>query len=116
MEVLLSIPTGGILAVTGSSGSGKTTLLRQIAGLISPQMGYIQYNKKIWLDTDSKINILTQKRNIGFVFQDYALFPHLTVRENLTFGLEKGIETTIVDELLHSVDLFQLADRRPYQL
>ena len=116
MEISVSILEGSILAVTGPSGAGKTTLLRQIAGLVRPQNGHIQYQGKLWLDTNSKINLPTQKRNIGFVFQDYALFPHLTVRENLAFGLEKGTDAAIVEELIDSIELRQLADRKPYQL
>ena len=116
MEISVSILEGSILAVTGPSGAGKTTLLRQIAGLVRPQNGHIQYHGELWLDTNSKINLPTQKRNIGFVFQDYALFPHLTVRENLAFGLEKGTDAAIVEELIDSIELRQLADRKPYQL
>ena len=116
MQISLSVELGSILAVTGPSGSGKTTLLRQLAGLVSPISGRISHGNKTWLDTISKTNIPTQKRNIGFVFQDYALFPHFTVRENLAFGLEKGTKTDIIDELLNDIELVNLADRKPFQL
>jgi len=116
MQISLSVELGSILAVTGPSGSGKTTLLRQLAGLVSPVSGHISHGNKTWLDTFLKTNMPTQKRNIGFVFQGYALFPHLTVRENLTFALEKGAKTGIIDELLNDIDLIKLADRKPFQL
>ena len=116
MEISMSVQKGSILAVTGPSGSGKTTLLRQLAGLVSPVSGRILYGNKTWLDTGSKKNLPTQNRNIGFVFQDYALFPHLTVRENLTYALEKGTKPNVIDELLNDIGLTQLAERKPFQL
>lgn len=116
MQISLSVQLGSILAVTGPSGSGKTTLLRQLAGLVSPLSGRISHGNKTWLDTILETNIPTQNRNIGFVFQDYALFPHLTVRENLVYALEKGIKPNVIDELFNDIDLTQLADRKPFQL
>jgi molybdate transport system ATP-binding protein len=116
MEIALSIPVGSILAVTGPSGSGKTTFLRQLAGLVQPQAGVITHNNVAWFDDKNRIDTPVQKRNIGFVFQDYALFPHLTVKQNLLFALDKGASNSIVDDLLRAVNLEQLADRKPYQL
>jgi molybdate transport system ATP-binding protein len=116
MEIDLVAKQGSIVAVTGPSGAGKTTLLRQIAGLISPDSGYIKFGNTVWLDTSVKIFQSPQLRAIGFVFQDYALFPHLTVRENLLYALEKGENPAIVDELLNAVELTQLTDRKPAQL
>ncbi|MBE9460294.1 ABC transporter ATP-binding protein [Dyadobacter subterraneus] len=116
MEVSLRAEKGSIVAITGPSGAGKTTLLRQIAGLVIPDFGHIKFGNVIWQNTDNKIFQSPQLRNIGFVFQDYALFPHLSVRENLLFALKKGDNEDIVDELLTSVELTQLADRKPHQL
>jgi molybdate transport system ATP-binding protein len=116
MEVAISFPIGSILAVTGPSGSGKTTLLRQIAGLTKPDTGYIGLKESEWLNTESRVNIPVQNRSIGFVFQDYALFPHLTVEENLLFALPKGGDTGIIHELLFAVGLKELANRKPFQL
>jgi len=116
MEISLQIQQGSILAVTGPSGAGKTTLLRQLAGLVHPDSGRIIFGKNVWFDSFSNTYIQTQKRNIGFVFQDYALFPHLTVRQNLAYGLEKNSPPQIVDELLAEIDLIQLGDRKPFQL
>lgn len=116
MEIDLSVTVGSILAVTGPSGSGKTTFLRQLAGLAHPQSGYIKHADIVWFDNKAEINVPVQQRNIGFVFQDYALFPHLTVKQNLLFALEKGKENSIVNDLLNAVDLEQLAERKPHQL
>ena len=116
MEIDLSVPVGSILAVTGPSGSGKTTFLRQLAGLAHPRSGYIQHADIAWFNNKTGINVPVQQRNIGFVFQDYALFPHLTVKQNLLFALEKGEENSIVNDLLNAVDLEQLAERKPHQL
>jgi molybdate transport system ATP-binding protein len=116
MEVDLTVFKGEILVVTGDSGVGKTTLLRQIAGFVAPQTGKILCKNNVWLDTANGIHIAPQQRNIGFVFQDYALFPHLSVRQNLEFALEKGQDKRKVDELLEAVDLVNLAMRKPFQL
>jgi molybdate transport system ATP-binding protein len=116
MEVSISLPVGSILVVTGPSGSGKTTLLRQLAGLANPQAGYICFKESVWLDSESRIRIAVQDRNIGFVFQDYALFPNLTVKENLSFALPKGDDPGIINELIHAVGLQELVHRKPHQL
>lgn len=116
MEIALSLPKGQILAITGQSGAGKTTLLRQIAGLLTPETGKIKFENQVWLDSPTQKSVAPQLRNIGFVFQDYALFPHLTVEENLVFGLPKGSDRSIVDDLLTSTELSNLANRKPGQL
>lgn len=116
MEISFVAEQGSITAITGPSGAGKTTLLRQIAGLINPNSGHIRFSGNTWLDTSVRISQYSQLRNIGFVFQDYALFPHLTVRQNLLFALDKNTNNAIVDELLDAVELTQLADRKPHQL
>lgn len=115
LEVAFSVFEGETLAITGASGAGKTTLLKLIAGLNEPLSGKISYKNTIWLDSASKINVTPQKRNIGFVFQDYALFPHFSVRENLRFALT-GNDDAWINELLEAVELTALADRKPYQL
>lgn len=116
MEVDFALAGGGILALTGPSGAGKTTLLRLIAGLIHAGSGRIAFQNEVWLETASRIHIPAQKRRIGFVFQDYALFPHMTVRKNLRFALGENQSAEIVDELLEATGLTQLADRKPAQL
>ncbi|WP_373511088.1 ABC transporter ATP-binding protein [Persicitalea sp.] len=116
MEVALRLESGSITALTGPSGVGKTTLLRIIAGLVKPQSGRIAFGREVWLDTEQKIFQKPQLRQAGLVFQDYALFPHLSVEQNVAFALKKGQDPGRVDELLREVELTQLADRRPHQL
>jgi molybdate transport system ATP-binding protein len=86
IEVSASFHDQCITQITGPSGAGKTTLLKIIAGLIKPEQGKIMVNENIWLDTSAGVNLEPQKRNVGFVFQDYALFPNMTVTEHLHYG------------------------------
>lgn len=75
------------LALLGASGSGKSMILKCISGLENPDMGYIEKDGKIFFDSRCNINISPKDRKIGFIFQNYALFPHMTVYENIAFGL-----------------------------
>jgi molybdate transport system ATP-binding protein len=96
------------VALVGPSGAGKTTVLRSIAGLIRPDQGRIALGASVWLDTERRIDRPPELRSVGYVFQDYALFPHLSVRRNVAFG---GVER--VDELLERFGIEQLANARP---
>lgn len=78
--------TGSITKIYGPSGSGKTTFLKVIAGLINPEKGTIIADGVTWFDIAAKVNLVTQKRNVGFVFQQYALFPNMTVRQHLEYA------------------------------
>jgi sulfate/thiosulfate transport system ATP-binding protein len=114
-DVSLDVESGSLTALLGPSGSGKSTLLRIIAGLEWPDAG------EILLSGNDATALAPQKRNVGFVFQHYAAFKHLTVRENIAFGLRvrrrpKAEIRERVDELLHLVQLQGLGDRYPSQL
>lgn len=113
LSIDTSIETGLITTVFGKSGAGKTSLLRIIAGLLKPESGTIISDHEIWLDTDKHINLPVQKRNIGFVFQDLALFPHMTVTENLQYGARDKRQKHDIGDLLKMVNLEKLAGRRP---
>ncbi|NTW83123.1 MAG: ATP-binding cassette domain-containing protein [Chlorobiaceae bacterium] len=112
LSLNLSILPGTLQTIYGKSGSGKTTLLRILAGLVKPERGYIEVNGKVWFDSDARINLPPQKRKIGFVFQDYSLFPTMTVWENLLFAQEKRNDGK-VRELLELTGLLALKDRFP---
>jgi molybdate transport system ATP-binding protein len=103
-------------ALYGPSGAGKTSLLRIIAGLLKPERGMIEVNGQTWLNTDKKIDLPPQKRNIGFVFQDYALFPNMTVEENLRYALPPQQSPTHVQELITTMNLQAWANLKPEML
>ena len=112
-HVDLRIEQGEVVSLLGQSGCGKSTLLRCIAGLEIPQNGEITVQNNVVFS--SRINVPPGKRNIGLVFQDYALFPALTVRNNVGFGL-KNIDERRIDELLDLVGITECGDRYPHQL
>lgn len=112
----LTINDGEFLTLFGPSGAGKTTLLRMIAGLEQPDSGKIEVDGEVWFDSAKKINLPSQKRSIGFVFQDYALFPTMSVRENLLFAAQTPEQRHNVNELIELVELTALADRLPSTL
>jgi len=116
LELDIEIKEGDFVSLYGPSGSGKTTALRILAGLTETESGYIKVNEETWLDTKQKINLLPQKRELGFVFQDYALFPNMTVKENLMFALKKNQRLDTVTELLEIMDLKSIADSKPQNL
>ncbi|HBM74956.1 MAG TPA: spermidine/putrescine ABC transporter ATP-binding protein, partial [Clostridiaceae bacterium] len=84
----LEIHDGDFVTLLGPSGCGKTTILRMIAGLEQPTSGEIYIDGKIVFSSIKKIDVPPEKRNVGFIFQNYALWPHMTVYKNIAFGLE----------------------------
>lgn len=119
-EMVLSVETtikeGSLVTLYGKSGAGKTTILRILSGLTKPDSGKISIHNSVWLDTSKKINLKPQKRKVGFVFQDYALFPNMTVKENLEFALLKGEDSSIINHLIDMVELGELQNRYPLTL
>ncbi|MVN76776.1 ATP-binding cassette domain-containing protein [Hymenobacter sp. HMF4947] len=117
LDVRLTLPPGEVLALSGPSGAGKTTLLRLLAGLSRPDGGFLQVEGQVWYSHERGQWLPPQRRPLGFVFQDYALFPNMTVRENLAFAAEGQPQARqIIDGLLELLELTELAPRRPAAL
>jgi molybdate transport system ATP-binding protein len=117
----LELESGGgrIMVLFGPSGSGKTTILRCLAGLDRPQQGSIRYDDEIWFDAGRGIDLPPQQRRLGYVAQEYALFPHLTVAGNIRFGMQASSHeeaTARVGELLRTVHLEGTENRLPAEL
>jgi molybdate transport system ATP-binding protein len=113
LDLHFTIRTGELVTFYGPSGVGKTTMLRMLCGLSTPDDGYIIVDGDIWFDSKKKINRIPQLRNVGIVFQDYALFPNMTVKENLEYALASGESRSIVDELMEVMELTNLFNKKP---
>lgn len=109
------IAEGNFIAVSGNSGIGKTTLFKIIAGLIQPDFGFIRSDDNILLDTENKIFLPPQNRDIAFMFQNYALFPNMTVKQNITYA-QKGKNELEIEELLEKFDLKNHENIHPNKL
>ena len=119
IDIKLNLPGSGVSAIFGPSGSGKTSLLRFLAGLESGASGFIDVNQKKWFDSETLVNLKPHKRGVGYVFQNAALFPHLTVRKNIEYGHKrvKKINSSIsIEHLIELTGLEQLINRYPVNL
>ncbi len=116
LDVSLNFKRGSFTAVKGKSGVGKTSLLRMIAGLMTPDKGKIKVFNETWFNSWSKENLSIQKRSLGYVFQDYALFPNMSVFENLKFALHKTDDKQIVNDILEVMELGSLQHVKPDKL
>lgn len=109
----------GCLGILGPSGCGKSMTLKSVAGIVDPDTGFISLNAaedNIYFDSNKKINLKPQKRNVGYLFQNYALFPNMTVEENVACGLPKDYDEKIVSEMIKRFHLEGLEKRYPRQL
>jgi molybdate transport system ATP-binding protein len=119
LDIEASCAPDEVLAIFGASGSGKTTLLRSIAGLYTPTRANIRYGAECWTDTERKRALIPQERRVGMVFQEYALFPHLSARGNVMAALghqPAAKRAEEADEWLAAVHLAGLEERRPADL
>jgi len=107
----LELELDGVVALVGPSGAGKSTALSVIAGLVRPARGRVALGAEVWLDTDRRIDLPPDRRRVGLVFQEYALFPHMTVRQNVAYGGGR-----LADELLERFGIGTLASAKPDQL
>lgn len=115
LEVDERISEGSFVHVSGDSGIGKTTFFKILSGLVVPDFGFIKLNDKILLDTANKIFLPPQKRNISLMFQNYALFPNMTVKQNIAFAQTEK-DDNIVDELLEKFALKTFENTSPSKL
>ncbi|MFC5079810.1 Sulfate/thiosulfate import ATP-binding protein CysA [Vibrio thalassae] len=109
------IPSRGITAIFGRSGAGKTTLINLVSGLVTPDSGRIEVTQRVLFDSASKLNLPIEKRKVGYVFQDARLFPHMTVRRNLCYGVTHP-DTDYFDEIVELLAIGDLLTRYPSRL
>ncbi len=117
-DLNLSIPSNQLTCLLGSSGSGKSTILRVISGLEIPQTGQVLIDGRVVTDSE-KIIVPASERNIGFIFQDLALWPHFTVYENIAFGLQEQKKSHVKESVMEMLDFFSLRkyhNKYPHQL
>jgi molybdate transport system ATP-binding protein len=119
LEVALEVRAGECLALAGPSGAGKTSVLRIAAGLVRPERGLVEANGETWLDTERGVDVPPERRRCGYVFQEYALFPHLSAWQNVAYplrGMPRAERRERALELLDRFGLRELADARPRTL
>ena len=107
----LALEVEGVVALVGPSGAGKSSILNVIAGLARPPSGRVSLGEDVWQDSDRGVFLAPDRRRVGFVFQEYALFPHMSVRQNVAYAGGQR-----VDELLQRFEISRLASARPDQL
>jgi molybdate transport system ATP-binding protein len=113
LDISFSCAKKNMVVMIGSSGGGKTTIIRVLAGLEKPDEGQIIFGSEVWFDSAQNINLAPQKRRLGYVFQDYNLFPHLNLYENATFA---AVDKKEVDELFDLLKIDHLKKRKPHMV
>ncbi|MDO7253015.1 ATP-binding cassette domain-containing protein [Helicobacter cappadocius] len=110
LELDIRVPIGRFVSIFGKSGAGKSTILRMLSGLQKPDSGRIMLGNKVFFDSEKNINLPIKDRKVGFVFQDYALFPHLNVYKNIIFGNNK--DKNRIDEVISLMELESFCDKK----
>jgi molybdate transport system ATP-binding protein len=113
LDISFSSPAEKMLVLIGPSGGGKTTIIRMLAGLTAPEEGRILFQDEVWFDSAQRINLSPQKRCLGYVFQDYTLFPHLNLYDNAAFA---AVNKKEVDELFELFKISHLRKRKPHMV
>jgi molybdate transport system ATP-binding protein len=115
LEISLQWEAGEVIGLMGPSGAGKSSLLRMMAGLMKPESGFLRVGGQDWYQSAKRLHLPPQRRSVGLVFQDYALFPNMRLRENLEFAAERR-DPALIDEVLDLMELASLAERYPASL
>ncbi|MGA3083519.1 MAG: ATP-binding cassette domain-containing protein [Thermodesulfobacteriota bacterium] len=113
LDISFSCPEDKMLVLIGPSGGGKTTIIRMLAGLETPDQGKTVFHNQVWFDSARHINVPTRKRSIGYVFQDYTLFPHLNLYKNAAFA---AVDKKEVHALFALFNISHLRDRKPHMV
>tara|TARA_R100001369_G_scaffold28595_3_gene51389 strand:- start:2915 stop:3787 length:873 start_codon:yes stop_codon:yes gene_type:complete len=116
LDLQLTIEKGEFVTLFGESGAGKTSTLRMLSGLLRPDSGTIEVGEATWFSSQENIDLKPQQRKVGYVFQDYALFPNMNVRQNLEYALQKNQDRAVIEELLEFAELGELQQRKPETL
>ncbi|MGB5228320.1 MAG: ATP-binding cassette domain-containing protein [Eudoraea sp.] len=116
LRIKCEIKKGELVTLYGESGAGKTSTLRILAGLLKPDKGIITVENTNWVNTKNRSYLSPQNRNIGYVFQDYALFPNMTVLQNLEFASKKEQNKKVITDLIEMMELGDLQHRKPQTL
>ena len=116
LNIKLHIEKGKIIGIYGASGEGKTSLAKMLCGILMPDQGKITVADQVWYDSEKKINLKPQKRSVNLMFQDYALFPNMSVRKNLEFALQKNGNSKIIEDIISIIELENLQHSKIHKL